>query len=103
MLTRADDTAQRFYSLSVQIQQTRSEYYDILERTQKGENEITEWLKWFLQTLIFAMKTAHLHLDEVLFKARFWQQWRAVSLNERQIKVLNRFLDGFDGHLNSRK
>nr|WP_256331003.1 Fic family protein [Pelistega sp. MC2] len=103
LLTRADGTAQRFYSLSAQIQKTRNEYYFILEQTQKGNNDITEWLIWFLQSLISAMQAAQLQLNDVLFKAKSWQQWRAVSLNERQIKVLNRLLDGFDGQLNNRK
>lgn len=103
LLARADNSAQRFYSLSAQIQQTRHEYYEILERTQKGSNDITEWLKWFLQTLLNAMKSAHQHLETVLLKTRFWQKWRNTPLNERQIKVLNRFLDGFDGQLNNRK
>lgn len=103
LLGRADHTEQRFYSLSAQIQQTRSDYYAILERTQKGDNDITEWLQWFLQTLLDAIKTAHHQLNEVVFKARFWQHWRGVVLNERQIKVLNRLLDGFDGQLNNRK
>ena len=103
LLARADHTEQRFYSLSAQIQQTRSGYYAILERTQKGDNDITEWLQWFLQTLLDAIKTAHHQLNEVVFKARFWQHWRGMVLNERQIKVLNRLLDGFDGQLNNRK
>ena len=103
LLARADHTEQRFYSLSAQIQQTRSDYYAILERTQKGDNDITEWLQWFLQTLLNAMKTAHHQLNEVVFKARFWQHWRGMVLNERQIKVLNRLLDGFDGQLNNSK
>lgn len=103
LLARADNTEQRFYSLSAQIQQTRSAYYDILEQTQKGNNDITAWLQWFLQTLLDAMKTAHYQLDEVVFKARFWQHWRGIVLNERQIKVLNRLLDGFDGQLSNRK
>lgn len=103
LLARADNTEQRFYSLSAQIQQTRSAYYDILEQTQKGNNDITAWLRWFLQTLLDAMKTAHYQLDEIVFKARFWQHWRGIVLNERQIKVLNRLLDGFEGQLNNRK
>lgn len=103
LLARADGTEQRFYSLSAQIQAVRSDYYAILEHTQKGDNDITAWLAWFLGTLLVAMQAAHEKLDEVLFKARFWQHWRGVVLNERQIKVLNRLLDGFDGKLNNRK
>lgn len=103
LLARADNSAQRFYSLSARIQQTRSSYYDILEQTQKGTVDITAWLKWFLETLIAAMEAAHHSLNQVLLKAKFWQQWRGIPLNERQIKVLNRLLDGFEGRLNNRK
>jgi Fic family protein len=104
LLARADGSPQRFYSLSAQIQRERSAYYDMLEHTQKqGDLDATAWLAWFLQTLQAALGQAHQTLDAVLHKARFWQQLPAVALNERQVKVLNRLLDGFDGKLTSSK
>lgn len=99
LLTRADGSPQRFYSLSAQIQRERKAYYDILERTQKGTLDVTEWLLWFLQMLVEAVRHAERTLDAVLGKARFWQRVQGASLNERQVKVLNRLLDGFDGKL----
>ncbi|MCK6393073.1 MAG: Fic family protein [Zoogloea sp.] len=102
-LARADGAEQRFYSLSAQIQRERKAYYDILERTQKGSLDVTEWLAWFLGTLGRAIASAQTTLDSVLAKARFWQRWAGTPMNERQIKLLNRLLDGFDGKLTSSK
>ncbi len=103
LLARADGSPQRFYSLSAQIQRQRRAYYTILERTQKGALDVTPWLAWFLQNLATAVNTAHHTLDAVLAKTRFWQRWATTPLNARQVKLLNRMLDGFDGKLNSSK
>ncbi len=103
LLARADGSPQRFYSLSAQIQRERKSYYDILERTQKGTLDVTGWLAWFLDALHHAVDQAQHTLDAVLTKARFWQHWAATPLNERQVKLLNRLLDGFEGKLTSSK
>ncbi len=103
LLARADGRSQRFYSLSAQIQRERKAYYGILERTQKGSLDVTEWLAWFLATLHYAVQQAHQTLDRVLAKARFWQRVAAIPMNERQIKVLDRLLDGFEGKLTTSK
>lgn len=103
LLARADSSPQRFYSLSAQIQRERKGYYDILERTQKGSMDVTDWLMWFLDTLHRAVDHAQLTLDAVLIKARFWQRWATMPLNERQARLLNRLLDGFEGKLTSSK
>ena len=102
-LARADGSPQRFYSLSAQIQRERKAYYDVLERTQKGTMDVTEWLGWFLATLGRAVTSAQSTLDTVLAKARFWQRWAETPMNERQVKLLNRLLDRFDGKLTSSK
>jgi Fic family protein len=102
-LTRANGSPQRFYSLSAQIQRERKDYYDILERTQHGTLDVTAWLAWFLATLERAIASAHHTVDGVLAKARFWQRWAGTPLNERQVKLLGRLLDGFDGKLTSSK
>lgn len=103
LLARADGSCQRFYSLSAQIQRERNAYYNMLERTQKGTLEVTDWLAWFLATLHRAILDAQGALDSVLQKARFWQRLAGVALNERQVKMLNRLLDDFDGKLTSSK
>ncbi|MDR0564100.1 MAG: Fic family protein [Azoarcus sp.] len=102
-LTRADGSPQRFYSLSAQIQRERRDYYNVLERTQKGTLDVTEWLQWFLGTLNRAVASAQTTLDTALDKARFWQRWACTPLNPRQVKLLNRLLDGFEGKLTSSK
>ncbi|WP_237173173.1 Fic family protein [Paracandidimonas lactea] len=105
-LARADGSPQRFYSLSAQIQRECKAYYDILERTQKQSLDVTEWLAWFLETLHRAVDQAQHTLDAVLAKTRFWQRWAAPSsapLNKRQVKLVNRLLDGFEGKLTSSK
>lgn len=103
LLARADGSPQRFYSLSTQIQRERKAYYEILERTQKGTMDVTAWLLWFLESLQRAVEQAQQTLDAVLLKARYWQRWATLSLNERQVKVLNRLLDGFEGKLTNSK
>jgi len=102
-LARADRSAQRFYSLSAQIQRERKDYYDMLERTQKGPMDVTPWLAWFLGCLRRAIEGAEASLSAVLAKSRAWQRWAGAPLNERQIKLLNRLLDGFEGKLTSSK
>lgn len=102
-LARADGSPQRFYSLSAEIQRTRKSYYEILERTQKGSLDVTEWLAWFLDALQRALESAQASLDAVLFKARFWGRWAGTPMNERQANLVNRLLDGFEGKLTSSK
>ncbi|HEY4093393.1 MAG TPA: Fic family protein [Luteibacter sp.] len=102
-LARADGSPQRFYSLSAEIQRRRSAYYEILERTQKGTLDVDEWLSWFLATLRDAVAAAQVSLDGVLFKARFWRRWASTPMNARQVKLVNRLLDGFQGKLTSGK
>jgi Fic family protein len=105
LLARMDgtDSGRRFYSLSAQIQRERRSYYEILERTQKGSLDITEWLAWFLRNLQSALDAALHTLDAVLAKSRFWKRIAGMPLNERQSKLVNRLLDGFDGKLTSSK
>ncbi len=102
-LAQAEKSTQRYYSLSAQIQRERKNYYDRLEVTQKGDLDVTVWLEWFLACLLRAIQGAEETLATVLAKARFWQQWAGTSFNERQIALLNKLLDGFDGKLTSSK
>ena len=103
MLARSEQTAQRFYSMSAQIRQERAAYYDILEATQKGDLDITAWLDWFLGCLGRAFESAETTLAAVLGKARFWDRHTGLSLNDRQRRILNQLLNGFEGKLTSSK
>ena len=102
-LARAEGTAQRFYSMSAQIRAERKTYYDKLELTQKGDLDITPWLLWFIGCLDRAFDGAETILASVMRKARFWESIAGQSLNERQRKVMNRLLDGFEGKLTNAK
>jgi Fic family protein len=102
-LARSENSPQRFYSMSTQIQEERNAYYDILEQTQKGTLDITPWMLWFLECLGRAIDGAETTLGAVLAKARFWERIRNVSLNDRQRLVLNRLVDGFEGKLTTSK
>ena len=103
VLSRSEQSAQRFYSMSSQIRKERNAYYDILEVTQKGDLDITGWLLWFLECLEHAIIGAEETLSNVLDKAAFWQMHKNSVLNERQVRVLNRLLEDFEGHLTSSK
>jgi Fic family protein len=102
-LARAEGTAQRFYSLSAQIQRERKQYYDQLEATQRGTLDVTPWLSWFLACLLRAVQGADGLLAGVLDKAQFWQRWAGTPMNLRQTLVLNHVLDGMEGKLTNAK
>ncbi|WP_461051860.1 Fic family protein [Spirosoma arcticum] len=102
-LARADRSAQRFYSMSAQIRIERNAYYDALERTQRGDLDITDWLDWFLSCLDRALSATEETLASVLRKARYWEWLATKTLNERQRLLLNKLLDGFTGKLTTSK
>jgi Fic family protein len=102
-LARSEDSPQRFYSLASEIRRERPQYYATLEQTQKGDLDITERLLWFVGCFSHALDAAEEACRGVLRKADFWRQHALTPLNERQKKVLNRFLDGFEGKLTAQK
>lgn len=93
-LAQADGQAIRLYAMSASILADRSGYYRVLEASQKGGLDITEWLQWFLATLLDSLRQAIARIDRLLTKARFWQHHRNDGLSAEQTKVLNRLLDG---------
>ena len=103
LLARSDGNSQRFYSMSAQIRKERKQYYEILESTQKGNLDITNWLLWFLNCLMNALLSTESILSKVLFKAEFWNKYSKIILNERQRLLLNKLIDGLDGKLTSSK
>jgi len=102
-LARTENSDQRFYSMSAQIRRDRNDYYTMLERTQKGDLDITDWMEWFLNCLDRAIEGAQGTLGAVLNKAQFWDRFAKEPLNERQVKILNKLLDGFEGKLTTSK
>ncbi|HUO00393.1 MAG TPA: Fic family protein [Bradyrhizobium sp.] len=103
VLARSERSPQRFYSMSAQIRQERKTYYEILEATQIGDLDITRWLEWFLDCLSRAFTHAETTLEAVLGKARFWDKNAGVAFNDRQRKLINQLLNGFEGELTSSK
>ena len=103
LLSRADNTSQRFYSLSSEILNHRKDYYIQLEKAQHGGLDITEWIVWFLETFRKALDTALEKTEGIIRKVRFWDEHKDLQLNDRQRKVLNMLLDGFEGKLTSSK
>jgi Fic family protein len=102
-LARSENSPQRFYSMSAQIRQERNAYYDLLEATQKADLDVTLWLEWFLDCLGRAFDGAEAVLANVLAKARFWEANPEATFNDRQRKMLNRLLEGFEGKLTNAK
>ncbi len=103
LLSRADETAQRFYSMSAQIRLERNAYYNILETTQKGTLDITAWLEWFLHCLKRSLSKVEHSLQSVHLKAKHWERINKIELNTRQRMMLQKLIDGFEGKLNSSK
>jgi Fic family protein len=103
LLARAENSTQRFYSMSTQIRKERNNYYNILEKTQKGFLDITDWLVWYLECLLRAIENTEDILASIFIKASFWQRYSNITLNDRQKKVINRLLESFEGKLTSSK
>jgi len=103
LLAQADNTHQRFYSLSDAIEQNKKGYYEILEATQKGNLNVTDYLTWFLKTLLQALENTTHNLGKVLAKANFYDQHSATVFNARQKFMLNKLLDDFFGVLTTQK
>lgn len=102
-LARAEGTSERFYSMSAQIEAERKQYYLSLERSQRGGIDITAWLEWFFGCLGRAVDGAEGGLAGILRKAKIWERINQAPVNERQRKVINRLLDGFEGKLSTSK
>lgn len=102
-LARSDDNTQRFYSMSAQIRKERNDYYNVLESTQKGALDITNWLVWFLNCLDRALEATGEILGNVLRKSKFWEEHAAIRLNDRQRLMLDRLLNGIEGKMTSSK
>ena len=102
LLARADKSKYRFYNISSQINKDKNHYYDILERTQRGDGDITEWVAWYANTLSVALDEAETIVSTVLNKSFFWQNASAVAMSQRQADILNLFLDGYEAKITSK-
>ena len=102
LLARADKSEFRFYNISSQVNKDKNHYYDILEKTQHGDGDITEWISWYASTLAIALDEAENVVSKILNKSIFWQKVSAVSLSQRQTDILNLFLDGYEAKITSK-
>jgi len=103
LLARSDDSSQRFYSMSNQVLVERKVYYEILQKVQYSNGNITEWLNWFLNCLYQALVATEKTTQNIVHKAEFWDKHKETILNARQRLMLNKLLDGFYGKLKSSK
>ena len=103
LLARADGIPQRYYSMSSQIRLERKAYYEILEKTQQSNLNITNWLVWFLNCLLNSIKSSETVLNKVLYKHNFWNRFATEIQNKRQKRMLNKLLDDFTGKLTTSK
>ena len=102
LLARGEKSEFRFYNVSSQINKDKNHYYDILERMQHGDGDITEWLVWYMQKLVDALDEAETIVTTILNKSFFWQKASAVPMTERQTQMLNLFLDGYEAKITSK-
>ena len=102
LLARADRSEFRFYNVSAQINKDKTHYYQTLERVQHGDGDITEWLRWYAETLSMALDEASAMVNTILCKSFFWQKAASVPMTERQQQMLNMYLDGYEGKITSK-
>ncbi len=102
LLARGDKSELRFYNISSEINRDKKHYYEILEKEQKGDGDLTEWIVWYTRTLIAALDEANVSVSTTLNKSFFWQKNMGVSLSEREIRILNMFLDGYEAKITTK-
>lgn len=102
LLARGDKSELRFYNISSEINKDKKHYYEMLERTQKDDSDLTEWITWYAKTLIEALNEANNLVSTTLNKSFFWQKNMGVILSERQVNMLNLFLDGYEAKINTK-
>lgn len=103
VIARADGEAGRFYSVSSAIAADRQNYYDMLERTQRGTLDVTEWLAWYIACVERALQRGLTAAGDVSQRSAFWTRHAGVAFNARQVRVLRRVLIGFEGNLTAAK
>ena len=101
-LSRGDRSRLRFYNISSEINRDKKHYYEVLERTQHGDGDITEWLTWYMDTLLAALAEAESLVSNVFNRSLFWLRASSVAMNRRQTDTLNLFLDGYEAKITTK-
>lgn len=102
ILAKGDGSELRFYNISSQINKDKNHYYEVLEKVQHGDGDITEWLVWYVNALITSLDEANSNIALVLNKSLFWKNHSEIALTERQTSILNLFLDGYEAKITSK-
>lgn len=106
-LSKDEELTKRCYSLSSQISLDREAYYKILETTQKGSLDITQWIIWFLNTLSKAIKNSEELIKKAILIGNFWNKFANIEISIRQRKVIQKILEeepnGFIGGMTNKK
>lgn len=103
LLCEADQSELRFYSFSNTVLLNKKEYYNQLNKSSNDDLDVTDWILWFFKILIESIKNSEKVLFKVDFKRQFWQKYADIKLNDRQLKVIKKLVDGFDGNITSSK
>ena len=103
LLARADNLPHRYYSFSSAIMKNRKAYYDALEYAEKSTMDVTSFIAYFIETMRVAVADAEMRIAKTIEKTRFWDRIRSISMNERQVKMVNKLVDGFEGRLTAEK
>lgn len=94
VLAQADKQSVRFYAMSAGIMTNRKSYYEILEQSQKGDPDITEWIVWFCKVLNETFYDVLDEIEEIIQKTNYRRKVGQIKLSPEQTKVLNRLLEG---------
>jgi Fic family protein len=87
----------RFYSMSAQIMTERDNYYLVLDKTRKEGGDLTLWIVWFLECLERAVRRSNKEMQKSMDKARRWQQFALLELNNRQREVIRQLFEAGPG------
>lgn len=96
-LSQDEKTSKRLYSLSSQILKDKKNYYEVLENTQKGAGDITDWILWFLSMFSSSIENSKTVIEKTIFITDFYKSLANFNLNPRQIKVIRKLLDHLPG------
>jgi len=99
LLARSEGSKIRFYSMSNQIFKDHKHYNEIIEKTQKGTSDITNYLLWFLDCFERALLSSEKNLEIILDKSHFWDKHKFTSINGRQRKIINYLYDNYENEV----
>lgn len=102
LLAKGDKSKLRFYNISSAINRDKRHYYRLLEQSQRGDGDLTDWIEWYARTLIAALDESIRTVDRILQKSLFWQSASATAINQRQRQMLNLFLDGYQAKITAK-